>query len=304
MTSYTASLTTLQTKKLQDLLTSLGFEFFDKEYTLFAAKKGKLNISVYQKGPKVLIQGKDTRDFIEFHLEPSILGKATLGYEEINEPQMFAPHFGIDESGKGDYFGPLVIAGVYTNREVTQALMKAGIMDSKKITTPKKIRELATIIRSTPGLHHHIVCITPTRYNSIYPDFGNLNKLLAWGHAAVIENLLHQVPTCPRSLSDQFAKEFVLKKAISAKKIEIIIEQRTKAESDIAVAAASIIAREKFIDWMDKTSIAGGVKLPLGASSEVIKAAKKVIETHGQEALAKVAKLHFKTTSQVLPDLI
>jgi ribonuclease HIII len=304
MTSYTAPLTTLQTKKLQDLLTSLGFEFFDKEYTLFAAKKGKLNISVYQKGPKVFIQGKDTRDFIEFHLEPSVLGKATLGYEEVNDPQMFSPHFGIDESGKGDYFGPLVIAGVYTNSEITHALMNAGIMDSKKINTPEKIRKLATIIRATPGIHHHVVCITPTRYNSLYHDFGNLNKLLAWGHAAVIENLLQQVPSCPRSLSDQFAKEFVLKKAISAKKIDIIIEQRTKAESDIAVAAASIIAREKFIDWMDKTSIAGKVKLPLGASSSVISAAKMVIETHGQEALEKVAKLHFKTTSQVLPDLL
>lgn len=277
----------------------LNFEFVDKEYTLFAAKKGKLNISVYAKGPKVLIQGKDTREFIEFQLEPLILGKAVIGYEEVNDPTMFAPHFGIDESGKGDYFGPLVIAGVYTNGPITHSLMKAGIMDSKRITTPAKIRALAAVIKNTAGLAHHVLTITPIRYNALYQEFGNLNRMLAWGHGAVIEQLLLKVPDCPRSLSDQFAKEFVLERALAAKKITIKLEQRTKGESDIAVAAASILAREKYIDWMDKASAAGGVKLPLGASAAVITAARKAIEKHGQEVLEKIAKLHFKTTKEV-----
>lgn len=299
MTSHTAALTTLQAKKLRELLVQQGFEFVEKEYTLFAARKGKLNISVYEKGPKVLIQGKDTREFIEFTLEPQILGKAVLGYEEVNDPAMFAPHFGIDESGKGDYFGPLVIAGVYTNRDITHSLMKAGVMDSKRVTTPAKIRELTGIIKSTPGLAYHIVTITPLRYNALYKEFGNLNRLLAWGHGAVIEQLLLKVPDCPRALSDQFAKEFVLKKALAAKKINIHLEQRTKGESDIAVAAASILAREKFVDWMDKTSAAGGVKLPLGASAAVKTAARKAIEVHGSDVLEKIAKLHFKTTREL-----
>ena len=299
MTSHTAALTNLQTKKLRDLLVSLGFEFVTKEHTLYAAKKGKLSISVYQKGPKVLIQGKDTRDFVEFHLEPEILGVAKLGYEEVNEPEMFEAHFGIDESGKGDYFGPLVIAGVYTDREITRRLMDAGIMDSKRITSAAKIRQLAAVIRDTPGIAYHILTLPPLRYNETYEKFGNLNRLLAWGHVAVIEKLLLQVPDCPRSLSDQFAKPHVLLKALSGKRLQIQLDQRTKAESDIAVAAASILARERFVEWMDKTSAAGGVTLPLGASSAVVKAAREVIAKHGPDALGKVAKLHFKTTGEI-----
>jgi ribonuclease HIII len=300
MTSYTAALTTLQTKKLRDLLVSLGFSFVEKEHTLFAAKKDKLSISVYQKGPKVLIQGKGTAEFIEFHLEPEILGVAKLGYEEVHQPEMFAPHFGIDESGKGDYFGPLVIAGVYTDAAITKHLMAAGIMDSKRISSADKIRKLAAIIRDTPGIAYHILTLPPLRYNELYDEFRNLNRMLAWAHVAVIEKLLLQVPDCPRSLSDQFAKPFVLQKALAGKKLAIQLDQRTKAESDIAVAAASILARERFVEWMDKTSAAGGIKLPLGASSGILPAARAVIEKHGKDALGKVAKLHFKTTTQVL----
>lgn len=303
MNSYTAPLTTLQCKKLRDLLKAQDFEFVEKPYTLFSAKKGKLSVSVYEKGPKVLIQGKDTRDFIEFHLEPEVLGVATMGYEEIHDPQMFSPHFGIDESGKGDYFGPLVIAGVYTDHEITKQLMKAGIMDSKKVNSAAKIRQLAEVIRSTPGVEFYIMTLPPQRYNETYQQFGNLNKMLAWGHASVIEKLLQLVPDCPRTLSDQFAKPFVLQKALAAKKLKIALDQRTGGESDIAVAAASILARERFVEWMDKTSVAGGITLPLGASASVISAAKKVIQKHGNEALDKVAKLHFKTTQQVIGDL-
>jgi ribonuclease HIII len=300
MTSYTAALTTLQTKKLRDLLVSLSFSFVEKEHTLFAAKKDKLSISVYQKGPKVLIQGKGTAEFIEFHLEPEILGVAKLGYEEVHQPEMFAPHFGIDESGKGDYFGPLVIAGVYTDAAITKHLMAAGIMDSKRITSAERIRKLAAIIRDTQGIAYHILTLPPLRYNELYDEFRNLNRMLAWAHVAVIEKLLLQVPDCPRSLSDQFAKPFVLQKALAGKKLAIQLDQRTKAESDIAVAAASILARERFVEWMDKTSAAGGIKLPLGASSGILPAARAVIEKHGKDALGKVAKLHFKTTTQVL----
>lgn len=300
MTSYTAALTTLQTKKLRDLLVSLGFSFVEKQHTLFAAKKDKLSISVYQKGPKVLIQGKGTAEFIEFHLEPEILGVAKLGYEEVHQPEMFAPHFGIDESGKGDYFGPLVIAGVYTDAAITKHLMAAGIMDSKRITSAERIRKLAAIIRDTPGIAYHILTLPPLRYNELYDEFRNLNRMLAWAHVAVIEKLLLQVPDCPRTLSDQFAKPFVLQKALAGKKLTIQLDQRTKAESDIAVAAASILARERFVKWMDKTSAAGGIKLPLGASSGILPAARAVIEKHGKGALGKVAKLHFKTTTQVL----
>lgn len=303
MTSHTAPLTPEQAEKLRSVLQRDGYEFQPKEYALFSAKKGKLNVTVYTKGPKVLIQGKETEDFIRFTLEPEILGEAKLGYEEVLQPEMFAPHFGIDESGKGDFFGPLVIAGVYTDSAITRRLMDAGIMDSKRISSSAKIRQLAALIRETPGVISEVVSIGPERYNEMHKSFSNLNRLLAWGHAKVIEKLAERRPDCPRALSDQFAKKEVLERALRDKGLSLTLEQRTKGESDIAVAAASILARERFVEWMRKTSEAGGVDLPLGVSDAVISAAKQVIERHGAAALGKVAKLHFRTTSAVLPDL-
>ncbi len=300
MTSHTVPLTPAQVPKLRSVLEGKGFEFVEKPYTIFAAKKGKLSVSVYDKGPKVLIQGKDTEDFIRFVFEPEITGVAKLGYEEeTDDTGQFLPHFGIDESGKGDFFGPLVVAGVYTDAGITRHLHKSGVMDSKRITTPAAIRKLAAIIKATPGIHFDVIAIRPERYNEIYGTFKNLNRMLAWGHATVIEELVRKVPDCPRALSDQFARADVLQAALAKKDIALTLEQRTKGESDTAVAAASILARERFIDWMDAATKKAGFTIPLGASSLVVDAGKKLVATHGEEVLGKFAKLHFKTTGQV-----
>lgn len=298
--THTAMLSLDQAEKLRAVLEEKGFEFSEKPYTLFAAKKAKLSVSVYEKGPKVLVQGRQTEDFVRFTLEPEVLGEAKLGYEEIHQPEMFAPHFGIDESGKGDYFGPLVIAGVYTDATSARALLDAGIMDSKRITSAARIRKLAAVIRETPGIAEVVVAIGPERYNELHASFGNVNRLLAWGHARAISRLAEKRPDCPRALSDQFARPDVLQRALKKAGVSIELQQRTKAESDVAVAAASILARERFVDWMEKTSAAGGVALPLGASDAVIEAAKQVVERHGAEALSRVAKRHFRTTARVL----
>jgi ribonuclease HIII len=300
VTTHTAALTSDQAEKLRRVLQDQGYDFETKPHALFSARKGKLNVTVYQKGPKVLVQGKGTEDFIRFTLEPEVLGEARLGYEEILEPDKFEPHFGIDESGKGDFFGPLVIAGVFTDAVIARRLIEAGIMDSKRISSAARIRQLAAAIRATPGCTSEIISIGPERYNEMHASFGNLNRLLAWGHARVIEKLAAARPDCPRALSDQFARPEVLQRALRAKGLTLQLEQRTKGESDTAVAAASILARERFIDWIDKTSAAGGVKLPLGASDAVIQAGRELIARHGAGALAKAAKLHFRTTSAVL----
>ena len=304
MTSHTAPLTPAQVAKLRAVLEGKGFEFVTKQYTVFSAKKGKLNVSVYEKGPKVLIQGKDTEDFIRFTLEPEITGVAKLGYEEqTDDSGQYLPHFGIDESGKGDFFGPLVIAGVYTDAEITRHLIKSGIMDSKRITTPAAIRKLAAIIKATPGIAFDVIAIRPERYNEIYASFKNLNRMLAWGHATVIEELAKKVPGCPRALSDQFARPDVLQSALKKKEMTLKLEQRTKGESDTAVAAASILARERFIDWMDAAAKKTGLKIPLGCSPQVVDAGKELVKAHGKDALGKFAKLHFKTTQQVVGEL-
>ena len=298
--SYTRALTGDQASRLRQLLERDGFDFVPKEHTYYAATNGKVTVAVYKKGPKVLVQGKGTSDFVTFTLEPEILGAAELGYEEVIKPDMFEPHFGIDESGKGDFFGPLVVAGVYTDREIARALRDAGVMDSKRITTDEGIRALAEAIRSIPRAQSYVLSFGPEKYNALYPKFRSLNFLLAWAHAEVIAVLKRYVPECPRALSDQFADEAVLARAVKAKNLgNFQLDQRTKGESDPAVAAASILARERFIDWMDECSRRLGFTLPRGAT-HVKKEAARLIAERGVDALPKVAKMHFKTANEVL----
>jgi ribonuclease HIII len=300
--SYTAPLTHEQASALHALLRELGFDFSPKPYTLFFAQKNKLSVAVYEKGPKVLLQGRGIEDFVSFELEPKILGEARLGYEEVHSPEMFEPHFGIDESGKGDFFGPLVIAGAFTDRAIARQFLENGIQDSKRIGSDAKIRALAKIIRQTPGIALNVVLIGPERYNDLYAKFGNLNSLLGWGHARVIENLLAQRPDCPRALSDKFADARVIEKALLQHGQRIQLEQRTKAESDFAVAAASILARESFIDWLERHGKRLGLTLGRGVSAAVKKAARMIVDNEGPEALRRFAKVHFRTAHEIAPD--
>jgi ribonuclease HIII len=302
MNSYTHPLTREQATRLRALLEELGFDFSPKQYTLFFAQKNKLSVAVYEKGPKVLVQGRDVEEFVQFELEPKILCEAKLGYEEVHSPEMFEPHFGVDESGKGDFFGPLVISGVYADRGIGRKLLDAGVVDSKRIGSDTRIRALAdTIRKSSLGLVETVL-IGPAKYNELYEKFGNLNKLLGWGHARVIENLLAKKPACPRSLSDQFADARVISASLLKHGRKIAIEQRPRAESDIAVAAASIVAREAFINWLERKSKELGIRLERGVSPSVKDTARKVVEMNGPDALREVAKVHFRTAHEIAPN--
>jgi len=297
--THTAPLTPAQAKKLRQVLEDQGYAFEAKPHMLFSARKNKLNIAVYEKGPKAVIQGKGIEEFITFVLEPEVLGEAKFGYEEVHSPELFEPHFGIDESGKGDFFGPLVIAGVYVEPAIARAFIAAGVQDSKSIGSDKRIRDLAAAIRDS-GAPHSVVTIAPPRYNELYRKIGNLNRLLAWGHARVIENLCEARPDCPRALSDKFSDVRVLERALMEKGKKIRIDQRTKAESDPAVAAASILAREKFIDWLADAGRASGVDLPRGASAAVKTAAGRLVAKSGPDGLENFAKTHFKTAAEIV----
>src|SRR3989454_7465472 len=302
MNSYTHLLTKEQATRLRALLDELGFEFSPKEYTIFFGQKNKLSVAVYEKGPKILVQGKGLEEFVQFELEPKILGEAKLGYEEVHSPEMFEPHFGVDESGKGDFFGPLVIAGAYVDRGIARELLDAGVVDSKRVSSDARIRALAdTIRKSSLGLVETVL-IGPTKYNELYEKFGNLNKLLGWGHARVIENLLARKPDCSRSLSDQFADARVIEQSLLRHGQKIDIQQRTKAESDIAVAAASILAREAFIRWLERQGKELGLRLERGVSAGVKETAKRLVETNGPGVLRDVAKVHFRTAHEVAPN--
>jgi ribonuclease HIII len=302
LNSYTHPLTKEEAAKLRALLEELGFEFSPKEWTILFAQKNKLSVAVYEKGPKVLVQGRGVEEFVQFELEPKILGEAKLGYEEVHTPEMFEPHFGVDESGKGDFFGPLVISGVYVDRIIARKFLDAGVVDSKRIGSDARIRALADTIRKTSLGLVETVLIGPAKYNELYEKFGNLNRLLGWGHARVIENLLAKKPACARSLSDQFADARVINASLLKHGRKIVIEQRPRAESDIAVAAASVVAREAFINWLERKSKELGLRLERGGSPGVKEAARKLVEMNGPDALREVAKVHFRTAHEIAPN--
>lgn len=300
LTSYTHALTPHQAQSLKGIMEQRGFEMIPKPYCLYAGGGKGTSIAVYEKGPKVVVQGKGTEEFVKFILEPEVLGVAELGYEEVSAPDKFTPHIGVDESGKGDFFGPLVIAGVYVDERTARKLLDMGVMDSKRIGSDGRIQQIAGAMRAMPGLVHETIVIGPARYNEMYGQFGNLNKLLAWGHARVIENLLERVPDCPRALSDQFANPRVLQTALQTRGKTITLEQRTRAESDPAVAAASILAREKFVVWLRESGERLGGELPKGASAAVKSRAREIFRQHGPDVLSTLAKMHFKTAQEVM----
>ncbi len=208
-------------------------------------------------------------------------------------------YIGVDESGKGDFFGPLVIAGVISNESINQELLKLGVKDSKKLSD-KRVLQLAEKIKEICILN--VVVIKPKRYNELTQKL-NLNKLLAWGHARVIENLLKEATfrnlKCLRAVSDQFGDEEYLLKALMqmGKKIEII--QMHKAEVDPAVASASIIARAEFLKQVEILSERYNFNFPKGASSKVVDFANEFVKRYGRDELINVAKIHFRTTKLI-----
>jgi ribonuclease HIII len=300
LSTYTKPLTTAQAEKLRQLMVSGDFEFMEKPYCLYAGSRPGVNVLVYEKGPKLVIQGKGTEDFIINTLEPLVLEQAELGYEEVLNPAMFQPHIGVDESGKGDFFGPLVIAGVFVNGDLARKLREMGVMDSKRIGSDARIETLAMEMKRLEGLQSDVILIGPEKYNELYGKFKNLNRLLAWGHAKVIENLLSKAPNCPRALSDQFANPLVLRRALMEKGKAIEIEQRTKAESDPAVAAASILARHGFVSWLKEAGNKIGTEIPKGVSNNVKNTALKIVQERGAMMLPTMAKMHFKTAAEIL----
>jgi len=203
---------------------------------------------------------------------------------------------GVDEAGKGDYFGYLVVAAVYVDSKEEQ-LKALGVKDSK-LLSDSRIGVLAKEIKKI--CKYDIVKISPEKYNRLYKAFGQkgLNRLLAWGHAQAIENLLSRVK-CDLVITDKFGDESYVSNALIKKGITIKLEQRIRAESDTAVAAASILARAEFLKTLSSLGREVGYVLPKGAT-HVEDKARELIMKYGQDVLNDVAKTHFKITKRIL----
>ena len=240
------------------------------------------------------VQGKGKEEFIEFYLEPEILKTVSYTYPEVG--QDMSARIGLDEAGKGDFFGPLCVAGFYAGDGQVVDLIKMGVRDSKKMSDDSVLKLSKQLKASFP---HKVLKLFPETYNKLYAKFHNLNRMLAWGHTTVLEELSTK-SECKKAILDQFADKELMHSFLERKNLGIALTQRFKGEEDPVVAAASILARGAFLEGLAELEEKFQVKLPKGASSAVIVAAKKAIERHGPDILPLVSKTHFKTTAEVL----
>ncbi len=237
-----------------------------------------------------------------FEIQNLIEGKHhVINLQNVTIPSLGFPIIGTDESGKGDYFGPLVSAGVYVDKNSASRLKSLGIKDSK-LLSDSKVLELSQKILNICKGQFSIIEVSPEKYNDIYEQFQkekkNLNTLLAWGHAKAIEEILNQVE-CKLAIADQFADEKFIVSKLQEKGRNLTLTQVHKAEQHIAVAAASVLARARFLMKLKKLSEDIGINLPKGASQSVTACAQKIVNERGKDALRQVAKLHFKITANI-----
>ncbi|WP_348660499.1 ribonuclease HIII [Chlamydiifrater volucris] len=283
---------------LQQRLEEKGFVFSFPEHTIFQARGEAVCCTLYVSG-KLVIQGKGAQDFVEFFLEPEILH--TFGLTSSgNNAQDLTPRIGSDESGKGDFFGPLCIATVHApSEEVLSKLYQTTVRDSKALKDAE-IKKLAKEVKAL--CHYDVMVLYPETYNRLYGQFRNLNVLLAWAHASLIAKLAPNPLNNVFAIVDQFASSKSLLEGMLQKRSPIPLIQRTKAESDIVVAAASVLARDAFVSAIEKLENTYQVKLPKGAGALAKSAGTKIFHDKGIETLGKLAKSHFKTFTEIVSE--
>lgn len=293
MNTFVATIDLSLSTKLREDLENQGFQLSTPPYTVFSAQKKGISCTLYTSG-KLTVQGKDKDDFIAYYLEPEILKTLTYTYPEVGIDM--TSRIGADEAGKGDFFGPLCVGAVQADEAGIKKLLKIGVKDSKRMSDRTALELSRKIKQISP---HVLVRLFPKKYNELYASFRNLNQLLAWGHATAISELIEKTG-CQEILIDQFVSEPLVENLLKKKNIQAHFTQRPRAEEDPVVAAASILARAAFLEGLETLSEQIGVSLPKGASHQVIKVGKTIVQSQGKEILAEIAKLHFKTAGELL----
>jgi len=299
LTTYTLKCDDGQMERLRAAVAAKHWEEVEVPYARFAFRGPDVNVTAYTSG-KVVVAGKGTEEFVQNVIEAEVTGEARLGYDDVHHPEWFEPHAGLDESGKGDLFGPVIAATVIAERPAIDAWRAAGIRDSKAIVD-SQILKLDELIRGTPGAVVETCACSMAKYNELMlKPHANLNRLLAWQHATALEKAL-QKKWVARGLLDQFSTEPLVQRELKKKGLErFSLEMRTKAESDPVVAAASVVARAEFVRVMGQLSRDFGERLQKGAGAAAKAQAARLVEQLGARALGRFAKLHFRTSYEVV----
>ena len=328
--TFTFELKNDQQELLLGLMVNGNFRRREVPYSLYSIEGDHFNATLYAKEKhgkrKLCVQGSGAQDFIEFQLEPKGIVPVELGYESVLHPELFSAHAGSDESGKGD-FGPLVVCCAYTDERLSEEMQQLGVKDCKQMTDKAVLAAGAALRKLLGPTGYAVVKLGPAAYNRLYAKIRNINRMLAWAHGTAIEELLEKRPACDRVVVDQIAPtETTIRRALKERGKKATVEQRHKAESDIAVAAASVIARELFIRDILKMSeeCGGGTPLPPGgcaggggvspAQNKEVKSlipmgssdprvrelAEEMVRKNGPTWLMNHCKAHFQTTDKVL----
>ena len=283
--------------ELKAYLKRVGFAFEERPHQVFLARAPGLVVSLYSSG-KVVIAGKDRalEREVRWYLEK--LGAIGEALPKKLDAVKGRTRMGTDEAGKGDYFGPLVVAAVLLAPGAEEKLKALGVRDSKKLSD-KRATEMAPLVKRAAGAGNwEVLRIDPPRYNRLYEEMRDQNAILAWGHARLIENMLAAHEDCRLAVVDEFSAAS-LRRALLEKGRDIEVVQSSGGERDMAVAAASVLARAAFLERLEAMAGEHGMDFPKGASA-VEDAAREFVRTRGGECLGLVAKLHFRTTKKVL----
>jgi ribonuclease HIII len=300
LATYTIKLDDAQLEKLRAICQARSWESFDVPYARFAFRGPDVNVTAYDKRKVVVIAGKGTEEFVLNTLETEVTQAPRLGYDEVLHPERFEAHAGLDESGKGDFFGPVIAATVIADKPAIDAWLKAGVKDSKRLAD-SQILKLDALIHKTAGAVVKTCACGMPKYNELMLRPGaNLNRLLAWQHATALEQALNE-KWVPWGLLDQFSKQPLTQRELAKKGVKSFeLKMRTRAEEDPVVAAASVVARAEYVRVMRKLSQRFGGPLQKGASGKVKEQAAEIIRKFGATALGDFAKLHFRTAYEVV----
>ncbi len=270
-------------------------ELSKKQYNYeFEVKQGKSKVKILiyfgNKGIKTIIQGKQNDELYK-ELDSLIFGRLPFETSNLVEPNEY---IGSDESGKGDFFGPLVVCAFAYDISLKEEFAKMNVKDSKELND-NEILNIYKELKKKFQDRYEVVEIHPPKYNQLYKKIQNLNDILVWAHSKAINNLLERF-IYQNIIIDKFSSEKSFEDKISFNK-RLFFEE--KAERFTGVAAASIIARARLLNWFEKKSKEIEIKIPLGASNSVNKVAKEIQEKKSKELLFDLVKLHFKNFKEM-----
>jgi ribonuclease HIII len=293
MGTQTFELSPAEIRELRNRLEAGGFEFTGLAYAHFSARIPGVVVNAYRSG-KVVVQGREAADATERWLSGLGTGAARAAAAGLPGP----PIIGTDEAGKGDYFGPLVAAGVVVRSAADETtLARLGVRDCKGMADSAVLFAAAAIRKALP---HATAMLAPAAYNRAHAAVPNVNRLLADLHAAVIADLRGQCPDVDRVLVDKFAAAEVVERALAKREVEARLHQVPRAEVSPAVAAASVLARAEFLISLEKLGNEAGESLPKGgANARIYEVGGRILSVEGRVGLNKVAKVHFKTTQKL-----